>query len=385
MIKLYYFFVLTFWLSCVKTAIADYSYPEVNQTINITHSLLAENEPNNWLDIGQLVLGTGSDLSDSLTPCSPSNFMCTAGSVSLGYNGQSSYTVNFLRKPTTIYDNAGNSIMFTVAFPTPPAIWLYERNVMGGRTWNNALSLNNNLTSPSDTNDGAYVSGKASGYCGAVSGCDYVMGAYIHNDSGMPSLYIKIPSKLSGDTISFNDLELLSLALNITDKNHDTVSPTSAKLYISGTISIPQRCYIKAEKNNFDFGTVYSNSNSDNGLLKSMSTTITTSCYYAPNNTEQHLKMEAVSGGVLNESSMAYMIGQDSALGIVFNINQSPLCDSITDKNVFNKEYLIRTISYQKELTEKDTLNFALCKYGVPSITGQKNVVLKLTSRWVVN
>ncbi|MED9851298.1 hypothetical protein RCN72_18235 [Escherichia coli] len=384
MIKSYNLFVLTFWLLCIKTAMADHTYTETNQTINVSNPRLDENEPGRWLEIGKLSLGTASNLSSGLEPCLPRDFMCTAGSISLGYNGKANYTINFLRRPATIHDNAGNSIMFTVAFPdTYPALWLYERNTSGGRTWNNVVSLNNYFSSPSDANDGAYASGSASGYCGNISGCDYIMGSYIHDNSGMPSLYIKLPQKLSGGSVSFSNLELLSVQLNISNQSHNTVTPTTAKLYISGTISMPQRCYINADKSYFDFGTIYSNS--DNGILKNVSTSITTSCYYAPENTEQFLKMETVSGGVLNESSMAYMIDKDSALGIVFNINDNPLCHSITDNNVFNKEFLIRKIKYQKEMTGTDTLNFALCKYGIPSITGQKNVVLKLTSRWVVN
>ncbi len=195
---------------------------------------------------------------------------------------------------------------------------------------------------------------------------------------------MKLPKNLSATSVSFKDINVFELQLSIGNQAGNSVNPITAKLYLSGTISIPQRCYIKADKNSFDFGTVYSNS--DNGILKNMSASVTTDCYYAPDNTQQYLKMEAVSGGALNSSSMIYQIASDSALGMVFNINNAPNCNATTDnKNVFNKEYLIRTITYQQHLSATDKLNFSLCKYGVPSVTGQKNVVLRLTSRWVVN
>ncbi|HCO2451527.1 TPA: hypothetical protein N7N60_004518, partial [Escherichia coli] len=149
--------------------------------------------------------------------------------------------------------------------------------------------------------------------------------------------------------------------------------------------SVPQRCYIKADKNSFDFGTVYSNAN--NGTIKNVSTSITTDCYYAPVGTTQSLKMDAVSGGVLNGKATVYQVASDPALGVVFNINNYSQCESNTnDRNFFKQEYLIRKVfTQQQHQTSTDTINFSLCKYGVPSVTGQKIVVLKLTSRWVVN
>lgn len=97
--------------------------------------------------------------------------------------------------------------------------------------------------------------------------------------------------------------------------------------------------------------------------------------------------MDAVSGGVLNGKATVYQVASDPALGVVFNINNYSQCESNTnDRNFFKQEYLIRKVfTQQQHQTSTDTINFSLCKYGVPSVTGQKIVVLKLTSRWVVN
>ncbi|HIB4007750.1 TPA: hypothetical protein ACWQ2B_005129 [Escherichia coli] len=384
MTSMYKTLILIFFLVYTETAMADYTYAAVNENHTITKTFSSTDAPDTWLDLGQLNIGTASGLSTGLSPCIPSTFMCTAGSIDLGFNGQAGYILYLSRKPATIKDNEGNSYMITLAFPrSVPVVGVHEYNSMGGRTWETIANIDNSLSEPKDGNDAASASATAQGYCGNVNGCSYRIGSYIHNNSGMPSVYIKLPKNISAKTISFQDLPVLELTLYISNKAHNTVSPTSAKLYLSGTISVPQRCYIRADKSSFDLGTVYSNA--DNGILKNMSASITTDCYYAPDNTQQYLKMEPVSGGIINSDTTIYQVDSDSALGIVFNINNNPQCGSSSDNKTFNKEHLMRTITYKQHQTTTDTINFALCKYGVPLITGQKKVILKLTSRWVVN
>ncbi|HIC1790554.1 TPA: hypothetical protein ACW0I5_004471 [Escherichia coli] len=345
-------------------------------------------KPDTWLKLGTLDIVTPSKLNSALNPCTSTstNFLCTAGSINLGYNGKAGYILYLSRKESTISDDAGNNYMIKIAFDgNPPVVGLYEHNNKGGREWNVTASLDNNLSSPYDDVNVATKIGDAQGYCGNLGGCQYTIGSYIHKNSGMPSVYVKIPKNISASTIVFKDIEVLVLKLHISNRNNDVVTPTSARLYLSGTISVPQRCYIKVDENNFDFGTVYSNEK--NGSVKDVSTSITTDCYYAPVGTVQYLKMEAVSGGSLNDKKTIYQVGSDSALGVVFNINNYSQCEPDTiDMNIFKQEYLIRNVlTLQQQQISTDTINFSLCKYGVPSITGQKTVVLKLTSRWVID
>jgi len=389
--KRYDIFIFFFCLLSTKTSIADSTYTPSNQTYTINKQFLATDStavPNTWLNLGQFTLGTIESLSLNILGeiCASKKALCTGGSISLGYNGQESYTFNLTRTPITITDNVGDSYMLTVAFPdAQPVLGLSEYNSKGGRSWNVTSTLSgDHYKSPSDTQDSISVSGTAQGYCGNISGCEYFQVAYLHTSSGMPSLYLKLPKNLSGRTISFYNQPVLMAQIYIRNKAGKTIEPAVAYLYLSGTISLSQRCYISADKNSFDFGTVYSNA--ANGVLKNMSASITTDCYYAPENTQQYLKVEAVSGGALTDDSMVYQIASDSALGMVFNINNSPQCDSTRDNNkVFNAEHLIRSITYQNHLNTTDSINFALCKYGLPSMTGQKTVILRLTSRWVVN
>lgn len=381
MIKVNNIFVLLFCLLLSKTTMAEV----VNDYSKIRAIFDRTAVPDNWLQLQKLNIGTAETLSSNLNRCLPATFMCTAGSIFLGYNGQANYILYLTREIATITDKAGNSYKFTVAFPdNVPVVGVYEKNTQGGRTWNTKAVLNKKLSLPSDSSEASMARASAQGYCGNIYGCNYIIGSFMHTNSGMPYVYVKLPKNLSARTLNFNDIEVLSLTLYISNKGGDLLSPVSAKLYLSGEIKVPERCFIKVDNQKFDFETVYSNAN--NGILKNVSTSIITECNYAPDNTQQYLKVEAYSGGKLNDSSMLYQIASDPALGVVFSINNNPQCNSTTDnRNVFNKEYLIRSITYQPHQTATDIVNFSLCKFGVPSVIGQKAVILKLTSRWVVN
>ncbi|MEC9917217.1 hypothetical protein RCM85_03445 [Escherichia coli] len=391
MTKMKNVFILLFCLSWAKTTIA--SYTPGNQVINVNKSFGVADSgavSGDWFKVSQLNMNTSGNISSfNSNPCYPLNFLCTGGLVSLDYNGKANYSLEITRHVATITDDAGNNYMFTLAFPNnPPVVGIYENNrAVVGRIWNTRAAIDNSFNSPPvSQQDTANASAPAQGYCGNILvGCNYAIAAYMHADSGMPYLYAKLPKNISAKSISFNDVNLLEFKIIVRNQKGDTDTPVTAKLYISGAISVPQRCYIKADKNSFDFGTVYSNAN--NGTIKNVSTSITTDCYYAPVGTTQSLKMDAVSGGVLNGKATVYQVASDPALGVVFNINNYSQCESNTnDRNFFKQEYLIRKVfTQQQHQTSTDTINFSLCKYGVPSVTGQKIVVLKLTSRWVVN
>ncbi|HAV9619023.1 TPA: hypothetical protein JLG81_003986 [Escherichia coli] len=392
MTKMKNVFILLFCLSWAKTTIA--SYIPGNQVINVNKSVGVADSgggSGDWFKLSQLNINTVGDISSfNSNPCVPLTFLCTAGLVSLGYNGKANYSLEITRHVATIIDDTGNNYMFTLAFPEkPPVVGIYENNqAVVGRVWNTRAAIDNSFDSPPvSQQDTANASASAQGYCGNISvGCNYAIAAYMHADSGMPYLYAKLPKNISAKSISFKDIKLLEFKITVRNQKGDADTPVTAKLYISGAISVPQRCYIKADKNSFDFGTVYSNAN--NGSVKNVSTSITTDCYYAPVGTTQSLKIDAVSGGTLNDRATVYQVASDPTLGVVFNMNASALCDSsnIVQSNIFKQEYLLNKIFVlQQRYTSTDTINFSLCKYGVPSITGQKTVILKLTSRWVIN
>ncbi|GCY74514.1 hypothetical protein HmCmsJML071_00223 [Escherichia coli] len=385
-------FILLFCLLWAKIAIADnFPYSPGNQTVNVDEKMDASDSTvvsGDWVKLSELRMNGPQYISSpGANPCYPLSFLCTGGRISLGYNGKASYDLKVTRYVGTIADDAGNNYMFTLAFPnTPLTVGIYEYNQQGGRQWNTRVAFDNGFNSlPDSQQDTVNVSGGAQGYCGNITGCVYTIAAYMSYYTGYPLLYAKFPKNISEKAVSFNNVKLLEFKITVRNKNGSEVIPVTAKLYVSGTISVPQRCYIKADKKTFDFGTVYSNAN--NGLVKNVSTSITTDCYYAPVGTVQYIKMDAVSGGALNYNEKVYQVASDPALGIVFNINNSSLCElDAYDRNIFKQEYLIRKVfTLQQHQTSTDTINFSLCKYGMPSVMGQKTVVLKLTSRWVID
>ncbi|WP_059242558.1 hypothetical protein [Escherichia albertii] len=383
------FFTLLFGMVFIKDSVA-YSFSGSDQTVSVNQSFTITDSnaiPGKWLKLGKISMRSASSIDlGAINACS--NLWCTGGAIGLGNSGQANYTLHLTRIPFTVKDDAGNSYLFSVAFPDGyPIIGVSERNSMGGASWSSTVNLPGLFSSPSESQD-KYSSSVtwAQGWCGAISGCNYTIASYPHTSSGMPYIFLKLPTNLSVRNISFPEQPVLKMKVNVGKKSGSSIESQEVSLYIKGTITVPQRCYIKADNNNFDFGLIYSNTTS--GMIKQQTMKLTTDCYYAPDNTTQFIKVEAVSGGTLVDSDNIYQIATDTlsrkALGIVFNINSQADCNSLSGgKNVFNREYLIRKIKYQAHQSETDTVNFSLCKYGVPTEFGQKNIVLKITSRWV--
>ncbi|WP_149540547.1 hypothetical protein [Escherichia albertii] len=383
------FFTLLFGMVFIKDSVA-YSFSGSDQTVSVNQSFTITDSnaiPGKWLKLGKISMRSASSIDlGAINACS--NLWCTGGEIGLGNSGQANYTLHLTRIPFTVKDDAGNSYLFSVAFPDGyPIIGVSERNSMGGTSWSSTVNLPGLFSSPSESQD-KYSSSVtwAQGWCGAISGCNYTIASYPHTSSGMPYIFLKLPTNLSVRNISFPEQPVLKMKVNVGKKSGSSIESQEVSLYIKGTITVPQRCYIKADNNSFDFGLIYSNTTS--GMIKQQTMKLTTDCYYAPDNTTQSIKVEAVSGGTLVDSDNIYQIATDTlsrkALGIVFNINSQADCNSLSGgKNVFNREYLIRKIKYQAHQSETDTVNFSLCKYGVPTEFGQKNIVLKITSRWV--
>lgn len=397
-------FNLLLCLIYVPAAVADYAYQGVDQHATVTQSFSISDEkaiPGQWMKLGAVNMNTAQSVPlGSTSPCGYDNLWCTGGEITLYNTGRANYILYVTRTPVTVKDDAGNSYQLTVAFPDSNlVIGVSERNNQGGNRWNTTAGLTSGtgagrFDQPQESQDALETPvTPAQGWCGAPAsvGCPYNIAAYPHTTSGMPYIYLKLPKNLAARTINFTNQPVLKLKMSIGRKQagKNVVTP-DVYLYLSGTISVPQRCYIKADKNNFSFGTVYSNNaNGLQGQPKTM--TLTTDCYYAPDN-QQSLKMEALSGGQLTDGNKIYQIAataapsSQKALGIVFSINGNADCNATsTGQNEFNKEYLINNITYQQHYSKTDKVNFALCKYGVPATTdiGQKNIVLRLTSRWV--
>ncbi|MCZ8653731.1 hypothetical protein [Escherichia albertii] len=384
-------FILLFGVMFIKNSMA-YNFSGNEQTVIVNRSFtIADSNaiPGKWLKLGGISMKTVDSIDFRIIrACQISGAWCTGAQIGLGHTGQANYTLHLTRMPLAVKDDAGNNYLLSVAFSDGPVVvGISEFNSLGGNKWHGTLSLPGVFSNPSESQD-KYSSSVtwAKGWCGAIPGCDYTIASYPHTSSGMPYIYLKLPANLSARRITIPEQPVLKMKLNVGKKSGSPIESQEVSLYLKGTITVPQRCYIKADNNNFDFGLIYSNAT--NGMIKQQTMKLTTDCYYAPDNTTQSIKVEAVSGGTLVDNDYIYQIATDThsqkALGIVFNINSQADCNGISGgRNVFNWEYLTRTIKYQAHQSETDTVNFSLCKYGVPTEFGQKNIVLKITSRWV--
>ncbi|EFJ2925013.1 hypothetical protein G5G76_003232 [Escherichia coli] len=348
-------------------------------------------EPGTWVNLSSFDMNTPPgngyiDISRTDSPCS--SYFCTGGSINVGPSGKSSYIIYLTRYPVTIRDNAGNEYIFSVAFPSGvPSIYISEYNPASGRYLhtNSGISGYIDYTKPSSS-QGAFTSSMTSALnaCGNLYGCT-IRGAAWMKGSVSPAIYIQLPKNLSAQTLTFNDEILMRLSGYISKQdNLGTVTMPTVSLKISGSITIPERCFFKVDSTSFNFNSIFSNA--ENGLQGIKNTNVTTTCNYAPEGTQQYIKMTAISGGVLNNDKNYYEVGNDSAankaLGIMFKINSTIDCNSNGDR--FDSEYLTNTFSYSLNETKSTRINFYLCKYGIPEKTGEQNIILRLTSRWVI-
>ncbi|EFH5784066.1 hypothetical protein HmCmsJML095_01335 [Escherichia coli] len=379
--------LLLFFCPVVESALVDTGK---NANISFSQSFETQDKSGQWIYVKDLDLPTYGSL-DNDGQCTLS-YLCAYGESKLGYNGKANLSLRISTEHRVVTDSEGRKYELTVAFPYgPPTIGISEKNWANGRQWYNTYTFSQAISQPQNNTSSVgsgYIYGQ--GYCGAVSGCGYGFSSYFHTSTKKPALYVKLPENIKPGTVSFKDVPILTLASTVDNAAHnDTANPEPRQLLLSGTITIPQRCYLNIEgSGTIDFGSIYSNA--PNGMIKQQQGAIVTTCHNVPNNTKQYIKVSGRSGGNVTKNGFIYEFVKDTnaqgALGFAFSFGNQAICSAATeDKNKFDAEYLIRTItSGTPNITYKDNISFSLCKYGIPATYGQKSVVITVTSRWVV-
>ncbi|HGY6459501.1 TPA: fimbrial protein [Escherichia coli] len=360
-----------------------------NANISVSQRFDTQTKSRQWIYVKDLDLPTYGSLTNGECVAS---YLCAYGASDLGYNGKANLELKISTEHRVVTDSEGRKYELTVAFPYgPPTIGFYEKNWANGKLWNNTYTFSKAVSQPQDYTSSigsGYI--YAQGYCGAVSGCRYAFASYFHSSTKKPALYVKLPENIKPGIINFKDVPILTLASTVNNAAHnDAANPGPRQLLLSGTITIPQRCYLNIKgSGTIDFGSIYSNA--QNGMIKQQQGAIVTTCHNVPNNTKQYIKVSGRSGGNVTKNGFIYEFVKDTnaqgALGFAFSFGNQAICSAATeDKNKFDAEYLIRTItSGTPNITYKDNISFSLCKYGIPATYGQKSVVITVTSRWVV-
>lgn len=385
--------VISGWGLLLFSTVAESALVTVgpNANVSISQNFDTQTKSGQWIYVKDLDLPTYDSLSIPRGEC-VYTYLCAHGRTTLGYNGKANLLLKISSEHQVVTDSAGRQYELTVAFPYgPPTIGITEINWANVKSWDTTYTFPRAITQPqghTSSTTSYYIYGQ--GYCGNVKGCDYAFSTYFHNSTTKPALYIKIPENIKSGTVMFKDVSILTLSSTVDNAAHnDTANPAPRKLLLSGTITIPQRCYLNIEgTSSIDFGSVYANA--PNEIIKQQQSSIVTMCHNVPNNTKQYIKVSGRSGGNITQNGFIYEFEKDAngqgALGFAFGFGKQAACSElIEDKNKFDSEYLIRTITpATPNVTYKDNINFSLCKYGVPATYGQKSVAITVTSRWVL-
>lgn len=378
-----------------RTSIAISSGAQTQTITGITydHSGSSTSAPGQWIKVGTLTnIATYSSLGNySLCASSP---LCAWSIVNIGRGGVSwtRPSVYFFSPTVTLSgsdDASQYTFQFALTFPSAPIIGLTSQNVDNRRTWNQSVEVSDNY--PQDPANSVMTWQSSSeinlgGWCGNALGCDWSEISYLYTTSSKPYLWVKLPANLKNQSYSFNKVKLMSIQ-HVERNNAGTtqVSSQEAALYISGVITLPQRCYSNLNTSTLNFGDV--KTTAAIGLLSTRSVEMTTECYYVPDNVKQYITVSPINGLTVNSGqSLAYFTDDNSSsptLGFTFNVNNMPNCQTTSSGNLkFNTDSLLRTVSSGIKATYTDNINFGLCKYGIPSFTGNKSVTLNIVTRW---
>ncbi|HCO8569970.1 FasG-like protein [Escherichia coli] len=347
------------------------------------------NSPERWIKLGELSSISTYSTAESHTKCAILP-LCAWSTVTINRGGvswvkpyMSFYTQNLVL--TGNDDGASYNFQFSLTFDGNPVIGLTSYNSNNHKKWDTSRMLDVFPSFYEQVKTWVGEEINLGGWCGNLYGCTWAETSYLHSSSPKPILWIKIPPNLKRQTYYFNNVKMMEIYhIERNNSGSESVSSQGAALFISGSITLPQRCYSSVDKSQLDFGDVFSSEN--NGLIATRSIILNSSCYYAPISSKHYIAIHDKSGGSLSSDRTQYNIISDSSgnsvLGFVFGINKQPVCSAGANDAEFKTDYLIRTISTLKMESFNDTINIGLCKYGIPSGYGMKNATIEVISRW---
>ncbi len=361
---------------------ADWKF-SVSDAIDDTNKI-----PGEWIDLGELSsLPTYASLTMNSTAYTGAciDKFCIGGTVTANRSNRINYELTVTFTPQTWTDDKQLTWGVALAWPDGlPTIEVGDYNSDSGNHKYTQLSLNA-PTKPEYTI--ATLSGKSQTQCGILLGsCNMSLSTYFYTGSSRPHLYIKIPENVSQSSIDFSSIasKMKNLMhMNLYIYNNAGSSTEQKNIYAypsSGNFSIPQRCSLNLDNTRLSFPSIKRGDN--NGLQSMLSTTITTTCTNAPANTKQYISVQPVTGGdIVNNKYITHKDNSDSpALGFVYSLDSTSLnCEK---GESFNTDSLLRSLSGNNSENYKNTINFGICKYGIPLQYGESYATIKIVTRW---
>lgn len=217
------------------------------------------------------------------------------------------------------------------------------------------------------------------GRCGNTGGCkNYEFRAALH--AGKVTINLTVPSNIKSGTYPFNILLGEYKTVFTPRQSSPTyVHSATARLYASGTINLPERCFLELSDNNITFQKVASGD--ENHIQDKKNITLKSHCIGIDKPIELNVKLVPNSaldtGGYLNLASDSQGMG---ALGVGYSWKDINDCNSNED---YNKDYLIGKASSATGRSDfPDTkIYFLLCKYGIPK-QGTYSSSINITATW---
>ena len=345
--------------------------------------------PDSWIKVGELSSISTYSSAESHTKCITLP-LCSWSTVTINRGGVSWIKpyMSFYKQKIPLTGNEDGAVYnfeFGLTFNSNPIIGMTSYNSNNQRKWDATKTVNvlPSFNEPVKTWVGEELN--LGGWCGNLYGCTWAETTYLHSSSAKPILWIKPPANLKRQTYSFNNVKMMEIYhIERNNSGSESVSSQVAALFISGVITLPQRCYSNIDNSQLDFGNVFSSER--NGLIATKRITLNTNCYYPPITSKHYITIKEKGGGTLTGDRTHYNIVLDSsgtpAMGFVFGINKAPVCSTGTKDAEFKTDYLIRTISSLEKRTYNDIINIGLCKYGVPASFGVKSATIEVISRW---
>ncbi|HEF8785812.1 TPA: FasG [Providencia alcalifaciens] len=385
-----FFMVLFFSMHKYANAIEKNFTININKTFDISFT-------GGWLELGEFALPRAS-YNDSHYRCSTGSGanLCahTEFRVNGGTNNPAAYWSGWLKmEPKEVDIGNGKKLTFSAYFKASPSIKWEEinQNNMKNKFHQYPVGIGSMGIGAGSKTDWSSGEQAPSLVCGAIGGCTIHAQTYLDSiGNNLLKLAVKLPGDFQKGTYTFSNVEVLNLGHTARNASNTIKQSASAKVYISGTITVPERCYIDTgSSSEMKFNDVSAGAN--NGKLEERDFTLRTICKYINLNIKQYIKVSG-NNGVSEYEILSKNNTNEKALALVMRIvrgdngeNYYANCTpDLSGRVKFGQEYLLREINGNglNIHSYRDTIKLALCKYGIPIDYGEKNIPLTIISRW---
>ncbi|EOV7857438.1 hypothetical protein ACOREH_004647 [Escherichia coli] len=323
------------------------------------------------ITIGQLDISTTSSTpvtGDGVISCGSKDFLC-------GVTGSRNVATAWLASPLGRGEWYPKNTVTTTINGIPFTFNISFENLQYN------YFLRNNDSSGYEEKTGSVGDGNSItiGRCGNISGCrNYEFRAALRG--GNVLIKLTVPSNIKSGQYPFNILlGEYKTVFTPRQSSPSYVHSATAQLYASGTIVLPERCFLELSDNNITFQKVASGD--ENYVQDKKNITIKSHCIGIDKPVELNVKLVPNStvdtGGYLNLANNSQGTG---ALGVAYSWKDINDCNSNED---FNKNHLIGKASATTGRSNFPDTNiyFLLCKYGIPK-QGTYSSSINLTATW---